>query len=163
MWRYIGNITEDYAANLWLRFKDMPFIFDDEGDGDCQRFLAKRLDPDTKWYQINNGNIMLSDFKLRKGATVWHTLVAPGELSYIDAWDIMLDAFDRFNLEIIVSGVPANHPRALRAAEKAGFIVTKITPNFFERFGKKQDMHFMAINREIVMGMKANLASLRIR
>ena len=106
---------------------------------------------------------MLSDFKLRKGATVWHTLVAPGELSYIDAWDIMLDAFDRFNLEIIVSGVPANHPRALRAAEKAGFIVTKITPNFFERFGKKQDMHFMAINREIVMGMKANLASLRIR
>ena len=151
MWQYIDSFPESQVEVLWLRFKDMPFIFDDDSDGDFEKFKAKTLDTDTKWYQINNGYIMISDFGMDNRMAVWHTLVPVGALSYQDAWDIMLDAFDRFGIKLIVSGVPANHPRALRAAEKAGFVVIRISPRFFKRFGEMHDMHFMVITKEMVL------------
>lgn len=150
MWQYIGMLPPTEIASLWGRFRDVPFLFDDESEGRFDLFESKCKQSDTHWYRINDGYIMLSDFKHTPGVAVWHTLVLPNQLTYRDSWEIMLDAFGRFQLRLIVSGVPAYHPRALRAAEKAGFIVTLIKPNAVTRFGKKHAMHYMMIDKEVV-------------
>lgn len=151
MWKYINQLDESLVDSLWGEYKDIPYIFDDETFGDFEKFKEKTLDPMTRWYQINDGYIMLSDFHLNPEMAVWHTLVKENQLSYVDAWHIMLDAFERFEIRLIVSGVPSFHPRALRASEKAGFVVIQVRPNFVKRWGHEYAMHFMAIDKETVL------------
>ncbi len=77
-----------------------------------------------------------------------------------DAMQVLLRyAFDELNLHRVSLGVFEYNTRAIRAYEKAGFVVEGRGPQELHRDGRRWDMIFMGILREEWQRARADAAN----